>query len=300
MSIRNSIQILKDNAVALNAILNGPETGDGSTVNVNGVLYPSVRKKIAEVANGRFDQLAASVYSAINDTVPVLRASVWVDALNGNDTNPGTQGMPVKTVGAASELVPVGGYGHIYLARNQDHIMDARAYDNKTILIWAAAEEPDNAYWALPSNTAPRLLVTGNQNLRNAQIFIGAYARCVAVKAQGGAFTADIESTGLSAHGSTVCMAHSAISVESQVPIIGGNSPFMPGSLRLRFTKITKPTADGPIPAPLINLPGNTCVGIVEFDAVILPENITLADVVTGIIRDTNGVPRNLLINAVI
>jgi len=262
------------------------ESEIAALVTASNALTGEVSAKMAGI-----DAAVAAAIAAIPD----LRRSVYVDAVTGDDNNPGTAALPVRTVGMASERVPVGGYGHIYLARNQDHVMDARAYDNKTILIWAAAEEPDNAYWALPSNTAPRLLVTGNQNLRNSHLFVGAYARCVDIRVNGGAFTSDIESTGLSAPGSTVGIAHSRITINHAWPLFSGNVPFMPGHVRIRYAEVVRPVA-----APLINIPGNSSTVVVDFDALILPAGVTLADLVTGIIRDANGTPRNLLANFVI
>ncbi|WP_456464724.1 DUF1565 domain-containing protein [Desulfurobacterium sp.] len=51
--------------------------------------------------------------------------TLYVDAVNGDDSNPGTSDAPFKTIGKAIYTTPIGGYASIYLKEGQVHEITA-------------------------------------------------------------------------------------------------------------------------------------------------------------------------------
>lgn len=253
-------------------------------------LVAATNQLTGEVS-GKMAGINAAVAQAVA-AIPNLYRIVHVDAVVGSDTNNGAAESPVRTVNAAAALIPVGGMGEIMLARDQDHVMLAQAHDRKTIVIYAGTEEPNSANFDIPSGTAPRLIVSGYQHLRSSQIMIGGYAHGVSVVSSGGAFLSDFGVLGMSSPGSSVNITHSIVAISNLIPLINAEAPYMV-DLRVRYSRIDRPVA-----APLVNISGGNCS--VEMDSAILPSGVTMADLITGIIRDANGTPRNLLANFVI
>lgn len=78
-----------------------------------GALATSVSALAAEV-RGKLTLIDARLDQAVRDA-PTLVRSVWVDPRIGADTNPGTQTSPMRTLKAACDTIPVGGWGQILL-----------------------------------------------------------------------------------------------------------------------------------------------------------------------------------------
>lgn len=78
-----------------------------------GALATSVSALAAEV-RGKLTLIDARLDQAVRDA-PTLVRSVWVDPRIGADTNPGTQSSPMRTLKAACDTIPVGGWGQILL-----------------------------------------------------------------------------------------------------------------------------------------------------------------------------------------
>lgn len=62
-----------------------------------------------------------------------MNKTVYVDAVNGDDNNPGTVDAPLKTIRKAVNAIPVGGFGKIYLANSSVHKVSGIAVINKVI-----------------------------------------------------------------------------------------------------------------------------------------------------------------------
>ena len=77
----------------------------------------------------------------------------YVDATNGDDNNDGSNAHPFKTLKKACDSVPIGGHGSIQLAQNQTYFIDSDIYiSNKVILIRAENSIIENTAYVFTYN----------------------------------------------------------------------------------------------------------------------------------------------------
>lgn len=80
----------------------------------------------------------------------VMDRTYYVDAVNGNDSNPGTQDQPFQTLKKAVDSIPVGGYGKIVLVGGQTYTIDSHIFvKNKSLYFVGDSNNPPTI-----SNTA--------------------------------------------------------------------------------------------------------------------------------------------------
>jgi hypothetical protein len=85
------------------------------------------------VANrGKFKQ---QIWDDVGGALGQFNRTFYVDVENGDDNNDGSSGSPFKTIQKACDSVPVGGYGKIYLKTSNNIIDEDIRAINKTILI---------------------------------------------------------------------------------------------------------------------------------------------------------------------
>jgi len=86
------------------------------------------------IANrGKFKQ---QLWDDVGGALGQFNKTFYVDATNGNDTNDGSSANPFKTIEKACDSVPIGGYGNILLAQNQTYFIDSDIFlYNKYIII---------------------------------------------------------------------------------------------------------------------------------------------------------------------
>ena len=85
--------------------------------------FPNIAKQVA--------QISSAVPNAMSKTF-------YVDAVNGSDSNDGSSAHPFKTIKKAVDSVPIGGHGSIQLVQNQTYFIDSDIYlYNKDIFIYA-------------------------------------------------------------------------------------------------------------------------------------------------------------------
>jgi hypothetical protein len=85
------------------------------------------------VANrGKFKQ---QLWDDVGGALGQFNKSFYVDAVNGDDNNNGSSANPFKTIKKAIDSVPVGGYGGIYLKTSNNIIDENIRTINKAILI---------------------------------------------------------------------------------------------------------------------------------------------------------------------
>ncbi len=74
------------------------------------------------VANrGKFKQ---QIWDDVGGALGQFNRTFYVDAVNGSDTNDGSSAAPFQTIKKACDTVPVGGYGIIYLTSGQTFQID--------------------------------------------------------------------------------------------------------------------------------------------------------------------------------
>ncbi len=82
----------------------------------------------------------SDLVSAINAVPGMMSKTFYVDAVNGNDSNDGSQAAPFATLKKAIDSAPPGAVCYIYLLDNAPHIVSANIYaNNKRIVITKAA-----------------------------------------------------------------------------------------------------------------------------------------------------------------
>ena len=85
------------------------------------------------IANrGEFKQ---QLWDDVGGALGQFNRTFYVDAENGNDNNTGSSSAPFKTIKKAVDSVPVGGYGVIYLSTDNNIIDNDIVMINKTIII---------------------------------------------------------------------------------------------------------------------------------------------------------------------
>jgi len=80
----------------------------------------------AAALNQTFQNKKAEIDAAVAAAVaaaPRLYRIYYVDAVNGDDANEGTQAAPFATVKKACDAVPANGFGKIWLADGQTHVI---------------------------------------------------------------------------------------------------------------------------------------------------------------------------------
>src|SRR5699024_164299 len=79
--------------------------------------------------------LSISIACLADELFEPARSSFYVDALGGDDNNPGTSGSPVRSIAGAIALMesPVGAYT-IYLHAGQNHYLDSNVQGGQRVL----------------------------------------------------------------------------------------------------------------------------------------------------------------------
>ncbi|MGE0081997.1 MAG: hypothetical protein AB7U81_11930, partial [Thiohalomonadaceae bacterium] len=89
--------------------------------------------------SGKMESINAAVANAIA-AIPNNIRNYWVDPINGNDSNDGSQAAPFMTIKRACDGVPVGGVGEIILTNQNDrYVLEHDVYlENKIITLLGA------------------------------------------------------------------------------------------------------------------------------------------------------------------
>ena len=115
----------------------------------NGNIYTKT------VANrGKFKQ---QLWDDVGGALGQFNITFYVDATNGDDNNDGSSANPFKTIKKACDSVPVGGNATINLAQNQTYLIDSDInVTNKRIYIIAINATIKNVAYLYNDNTATR------------------------------------------------------------------------------------------------------------------------------------------------
>jgi len=264
----------------------------------NGNIYTKT------VANrGKFKQ---QLWDDVGGALGQFKRTFYVDATNGDDNNDGSNAHPFKTLKKACDSVPIGGYGSITLAQNQTHFIDSEIYlHNKYIAIFATNSIIENTAYVYTSNGtdytatygfAPvmsliffykgtirtaNLLTDANGNVLPSTTLQGIVKRHDDVRAFVKTFSTDIELGDTDfirrASGSNAVDLHM---YSGSVNRVGANQD---GYL------ISNEAGDFRFSAMYVSL-GTERDGTTD---------LTWDSIISGIVKDANGVPRNIISNIV-
>ncbi len=251
---------------------------------------------------------SSDLVSAINAVPRIMSKIFYVDAVNGNDDNDGSQSFPFQTIPKAISSIPSGATADIYIKEGQSHVIDSLIYvANKRvrILSWATnlAQDP-NGSASTPVATSPVIkfsddgvTLVGRITVDNSALLFGGWDRSVIVEV--GSSNVDVAGVAIGgevpfggfASNSIFGIAHSSV---SKAYAMLTDTRFK----HLRATTFTVNRADKILfglgyGTSIINDSGSTYLDSAG-------NTLTLAQVISGIIRDANGTPRNVLCNTVL
>jgi len=69
-------------------------------------------------------KIKKQMWDDVNAAIGLWNRTFYVDAVNGDDNNPGTQDAPFKTIKKAVDSVPIGGVGYIRLTDGAEYTVD--------------------------------------------------------------------------------------------------------------------------------------------------------------------------------
>jgi len=131
----------------------------------------------AAALNQTFQNKKAEIDAAVAAAVaaaPSLYRTYYVDAVNGDDANEGTQAAPFATVKKACGAVPAGGFGRILLTDGQTHVIDQSiVLLNKRIKLEGMNGSGAAASATLTSTCTVKQSVSGNVNVMRSFYLVG-------------------------------------------------------------------------------------------------------------------------------
>lgn len=225
--------------------------------------------------------------------VPLMRRDFFVDAAAGDDAGEGSQAAPFLTFKRAVDACPTGGYSRIFLRAGQTHdMLAATDATQKHLEVFPYGDG------IMPVLRAGMTMVGANQSaaslrVRGAPVYVKGVKLVTSKDLGNGApistFSSFIERS--TVRGSVFHFAEGELELRDGSLMSGGYA----GDVALYAATITVTrTGNG----KLMELQGG--IGRLSLNAVTLPAGDTIATLVTGIVRDAAGVPRNLTCNTAI
>ena len=257
------------------------ENGNKLTTNIKNVA--GFRKKLWDDVGGALGQFNRTFY---------------VDAVNGDDNNTGTIDSPFKTIKKAIDSVPIGGMGTIYLKDDQTHIVSGLGFyvKNKTIIIKRSGD----------GNNSPTLQIKSwisgdynyyvsfqgiNYSIYFYNINIEDYKTDSSLNDNIGWGIFGRESLG------DIKLVFMECSLNIQY------AKLLSASNNLKWIDISFNSCDCTFPQKTqITLDYGALANINSYNTTYNDGNgnsINLVDIVYGVVKDTNGVPRNIISNIV-
>lgn len=265
----------------------------------------SLETQIADLVKAGSDLVAtfagkkAAIDAAVNaalQAIPNNAKTVYVDSVAGDDAAAGTDAAPVKTLKKACDLVPIGGSGVIYLKSDATYTLDAFiTISNKTLFFdaWGVGAKPV---------IAPAAFLYAGANACYGFHMFNAQLRFVRSK---------IKAPGLADAGAAVSTLNSVFA-RSDTGVVGDvtfslcdidldkchlfRATYATSMFRVGFynSTVNRINPDGKL---MVIDAGVATIGV---SGLTLPAGTVLADLITGLVRDANSVPRNLMCNVVL
>lgn len=264
----------------------------------------SLEQQIADLVSAArgliatFEHKRAGIDAAVLAALQALPANTrtyYVSALTGNDSAAGTQQAPLKTLKQAIDRVPVGGFSDIYLASGEEHLVDSQiTVANKVVIVGAYGQGAHPVLKSVPyvesgMNLCYGISPFGGGTLTFTRVRVKTAALLDQALPSGDyGFISRSDCTT-----ATVFMNSSDIELNGQ-SFMSGSSAGTAMTLFLYNLQVTRNAAGSYIASLGVNNLRLSVAGVT------LPAATTLESLLSGITRDANGVPRNLLCNIVI
>ncbi len=260
-------------------------------------IRQEINDKYIAVKNQAIDGGYSQAYLDTKYNPPMGR-TYYVDAVNGDDTNDGSSGSPFKTLKKAIDSVPVGGYGKIYLSDDKVYYIEAFSLSylyNKKIKIVRKSD----------GTNKPEIRI--KSAVRSANYFsifqgIDYYVQLVAVK-----ITDEISdsSLGISVWGIFGRESNGTITIEflycdinmQNAKLVSTANDVVKLNVRFKYSNCIF------VPQTQISLDYSATASISNHSSTFEDGNgnsLGLNDFVSGIVKDADGKPRNILSNIVL
>lgn len=102
-------------------------------------LYRDKEAAISARIDAETSRLAANAATYMQQVGASLYKTFYVDPVNGNDTNSGTQASPLATVAKAVSLIPYGGGGQVSLLPG-NHYIDRHIYTSRRAIVFKGVD----------------------------------------------------------------------------------------------------------------------------------------------------------------
>jgi len=230
----------------------------------------------------------------------------YVDATNGDDNNNGSSTNPFKTIKKACDSVPVGGVGLIYLINGQTYNMpidDDIVLKNKIIQFLAKDFDSDDPDYS--STNPPKIFITKKNNgtsskflMINSVLYIGGFGRGILIE--------DDSSLGFDAFlWAYIDLNNANTGINSDNYFVVSNSQiklnkvYLGNNIMKVFLKKSKIVVDTSNISYLFNILWcNFAVSEITLNDT-SGNNLDIKNYVSGIVKDSNGVTRNIISNIV-
>jgi len=237
----------------------------------------------------------------INDVNSAMSKHVYVDAENGSDeTGDGSSSVPFKTLKKAIDSIPPGGIAIIYLAKGRTYVIDSHIrLVNKKISIFSAtsinADYPD----LQNSQNAPVIEFRdgGHISLIGSTISFGTYFRGVYIKDAYSKRASLVHKDSLTTGGGQFILpaifdiAHSRMVLSNNAyissDVVRIRKTAINHSGQAKFIKIIE-TLNLQLNEPILRNPDDSNA------------MWNWSNVIENIVKDSNGVPRNIISNIVL
>jgi hypothetical protein len=263
--------------------------------------------------------------SILVDGQDLMNRTFYVDAVNGNDNNDGSSGHPFKTLKKAFYSIPVGGVGYIkivgvydlgrsYIETGHNKVIYIEINDNSQLRT-SPFDYDDNHYGygtiMIGSNTSVRVYITNTSGKDNqlTKIYQPAYSTNKSlVPYYQGMFGFNADTNGISSLHFTTRVHDSNTEI---IRVEQGNffyrrnwdSDLNGMALFSIAGHYTGKVVIDPSKARLASFDGVSCSFVLNMNGYGIKDlddnNVNTQDIVAGIIKDSNGVPRNILSNIV-
>lgn len=232
----------------------------------------------------------------------MMSRTFYVDAINGDDNNDGSESAPFATIKKAFDNVPVGGAGLIRLANGQTHVIDTYIYSlKKTIQIISLNESSTPGS---PDSDSPIVKfeddgsnITGRIFFSDGTLAFGGYSNPVIIEVGDGSVV--LPNTAISGHKSILNVngPTSLTSLQIAHSELRTSGIFATSVTHTRVRRSTVKVLQGDY---FLDCARNTLVFIVdEANIVDGSGNNISTSCIKGVVKDTNGVPRNIISNLI-
>ena len=255
-------------------------------------------------------KIKKQMWDDVNAAIGLWNRTFYVDAVNGDDNNPGTQDAPFKTIKKAVDSVPIGGVVTVRLVESQEYIIN---YDinvtNKTVLITGSTDSskrPTLIGVQHPGRLGNSTVLYGFNISKGNLILCGLNINLPAPE-EGKSVPCQLPQANFIRinwyHFARISLNRVTAVCEkisgSSFPLIGTNT-WDHGGLIDISTYYFEGKSDGPIFKFAGGFQNVVLLWMYSSMKDLNGNDVPLGDRISGIVRDANGVPRNIISNVVL